>query len=71
MRNADGVLTAHYVLTVYWGHCEDGMPIAATDVRDARFVPLSEVDNFRMTPGAQRFIRRAYELNRQRVQLPL
>jgi 8-oxo-dGTP diphosphatase len=71
MRNADGVLTAHYVLTVFWGHCEEGTPKAATDAKDARFVPVAEVDTYRMTPSAQRYIRRAYELSRQRMQLPL
>lgn len=71
IRNAEGVLIAHYVLNVYWGHCEEGTPSAATDARDARFVPVADVDGYRMTPGAQRVIRRAYELNRQRFQLPL
>jgi 8-oxo-dGTP diphosphatase len=71
IRNASGELTAHYVLTVYWGHCDEGTPVAATDVRDARFVPVADIDSLRMTPGAQRYIRRAYELARQRFQLPL
>lgn len=71
IRNGDGVLTAHYVLTVFWGHCEEGTPKAATDVRDARFVPVSGIDGYRMTPGAQRIIRRAYEFSRQRTQMPL
>ncbi len=70
IRNPEGVLTAHYVLTVFWGHCEEGTPCAATDVRDARFVGVAEIDGYRMTPGAQRIIRRAYELNRQRAQSP-
>ncbi len=67
IRNGDGVLTAHYVLTVFWGRCEAGTPCAATDVRDARFVPVAEIDGYRMTPGAQRIIRRAMELSQSRA----
>lgn len=63
-RDGEGTLRAHYVLAVFWGHCEEGAPVAATDVRDARFVPVGEVDGYRMTPGAQSVIRRAYELSR-------
>ena len=60
-RDGEGTLRAHYVLAVFWGRSEEGTPVAATDVRDARFVPVSEVDGYRMTPGAQAIIRRAYE----------
>lgn len=62
-RDGEGTLRAHYVLSVFWGRSEEGDPVAATDVRDARFVPVSEVDGYRMTPGAQDIIRRAYKLS--------
>lgn len=62
-RDGDGTLRAHYVLAVFWGHSEEGEPVAASDVRDARFVRISEIDSYRMTPGAQAIIRRAYERN--------
>jgi len=62
-RDGEGTLRAHYVLSVFWGRSEEGEPAAATDVRDARFVPVSEVDGYRMTPGAQDIIRRAYKLS--------
>ena len=60
-RDGEGSLRAHYVLAVFWGRCAEGTPVAATDVRDARFVPLGDIDDYRMTPGAQTIIRRAYE----------
>lgn len=60
-RDGEGTLRAHYVLSVFWGRSEEGEPVAATDVRDARFVPVSEIDSYRMTPGAQAIIRRGYE----------
>lgn len=62
-RDGEGKLRAHYVLSVFWGRSEEGEPVAATDVRDARFVPVVEVDDYRMTPGAQDIIRRAYKLS--------
>jgi 8-oxo-dGTP diphosphatase len=62
-RDAEGTLRAHYVLSVFWGRSLEGEPVAATDVRDARFVLVSEVDGYRMTPGAQDIIRRAYALS--------
>ncbi|MFN3743429.1 MAG: NUDIX hydrolase [Hyphomicrobiaceae bacterium] len=61
IRNGEGELTAHYVLSVFWGQSAEGVPIAASDVRDARFVPISDLDRYRMTPGAQAIIRRAYQ----------
>jgi 8-oxo-dGTP diphosphatase len=67
LRNKERVLTAHYVLSVFWGRCAEGAPCAATDVVQAQFVPLDEIDGYRMTPGAQGIIRRAFELSRQRA----
>lgn len=62
-RDGEGTLRAHYVLSVFWGRSQEGEPVAATDVRDARFVAIDEVDRYRMTPGAQEIIRRAYKLS--------
>lgn len=67
LRNKERVLTAHYVLSVFWGGCAEGTPCAATDVLQARFVSLDEIDGFHMTPGAQGLIRRAYALSRERA----
>jgi len=68
-RDTEGLLRAHYVLAVFWGRSEEGEPVAATDVRDARFVPLSEIDGYRMTPGAQAIIRRAYARSLEQSQV--
>lgn len=59
-HDANGDLRAHYVLSVFHGVWIRGIPAAASDSRDARFVPLAEIDSYRMTPGAQDFIRRAH-----------
>ena len=62
-RDEGGALTVHYVLTVYWGRWSGGEPRAGSDSADARFVPLSEVGRYALTPGAASLIRRAAALN--------
>jgi 8-oxo-dGTP diphosphatase len=67
IRNRERVLTAHYVLSVFWGRCAEGTPVAATDVLQARFVSIGEVDSYHMTPGAQRIIREAFKRNQAAI----
>ena len=64
IRDAAGTLTAHYLLAVYYGHWRAGEPVAATDCRDARFVPLEELGRYRLTDGALPIIERAHRLLR-------
>lgn len=59
IRGHGGGLEAHYVLSVYYGTCDTGEPVAATDISDARFVPLAEVARYRLTEGAHRLIQEA------------
>jgi ADP-ribose pyrophosphatase YjhB (NUDIX family) len=54
-----GGVSLHYVLAVYYGTSAHGEPVAATDISNARFVPLEEIESYRMTDGAVRLIRRA------------
>jgi 8-oxo-dGTP diphosphatase len=54
-----GGVSLHYVLAVYYGTSAHGEPVAATDISDARFVPLEDIESYRMTDGAVRLIRRA------------
>ena len=56
IEDARGILTAHYVLAVYYGSCDTGEPKAASDISDARFVTLAEAAAFPMTDGAMRLI---------------
>ena len=56
VEDEQGSLTAHYLLAVYYGTCETGEPVAATDISDARFVTLSEAAAYTMTDGAMRLI---------------
>lgn len=56
IRDAAGNLEAHYLIAVYYGTCRTGHPVAATDISDARFVPLDEVASYRLTEGAARLI---------------
>ena len=58
-RDDDGALTAHYLLAVFCGRWQSGEPIAASDSRAARFVPLDGLGAYQMTPGAERIIAQA------------
>ena len=58
----DGNLRAHYVLCVYYGSWQAGEPVAATDARDARFVSPDELQEYKLTPGVERFVREASTL---------
>jgi 8-oxo-dGTP diphosphatase len=59
IRDGAGVLTGQYLLAVYYGTSAQGTPVAATDISDARFVPLAEIGRYRLTHGAVRLIREA------------
>jgi 8-oxo-dGTP diphosphatase len=62
IRNARGALSAHYVLAVYYGRSLSGDPVAASDCQEARFVPLSELEDYALTEGAGRIVDLAAEL---------
>ena len=61
VRDDAGTLTAHYLLTVYHGTWEAGVPSPASDSRDARFFPLSGLAELSMTPDARAVIAKAVE----------
>lgn len=62
IQSAEGQLSAHYVLSVYFGRWVRGEPVAGGDVVTARFVRLDDLDAYRLTPGARPIIARAWEL---------
>ncbi len=64
IRDEAGALGAHFLLAVFYGRWLAGEPIAATDCRDARFVPLTEIAAYSLTDGAQRIIEKAHRLLR-------
>ncbi len=59
-RDAAGNVEHHFLICVFYGTCEAGEPLAATDISDARFVTLEELAGYRLTEGATRFILEAY-----------
>ena len=61
-RDADGVLKAHYILTVFFGDWISGEPEGRSDAADARFVPLADVGQYTLTTGATSVIARAAAL---------
>ena len=60
VRDKGGMVTVHYVLSVFYGRWVAGEPVAATDCRDARFVALDDLKGYALTPGAEHIIRTAY-----------
>jgi 8-oxo-dGTP diphosphatase len=56
IRDTAGLLTAHYVLAVYWGTTLDNEATASSDAADARFVPLDRLEEYHLTQGARRLI---------------
>lgn len=60
LRNEDGALSHHYVLSVFYARWLSGEPAPASDAAAACFVPLAEVQALRLTPGATRIIRKAW-----------
>jgi 8-oxo-dGTP diphosphatase len=62
IKSGEGQLTAHYVLSVYFGRWISGEPVAGSDVVTAQFVRLDDLEGYRLTPGARPIIVRAWEL---------
>lgn len=62
IQGADGQLSAHYVLAVYFGRWVRGEPVAGGDSAAARFVALGDLEGYRLTPGAGPIITHAWEL---------
>jgi ADP-ribose pyrophosphatase YjhB (NUDIX family) len=56
LRDEAGEVSAHYVLAVYYGVAGDGLPVAASDCRTARFVALDDLDDYALTGTARRII---------------
>jgi ADP-ribose pyrophosphatase YjhB (NUDIX family) len=65
LRGEDGMLSAHYLLAVYAADWLAGEPVAASDSRSARFVPLADLGRLRLTPGAAELIARAHAILRE------
>lgn len=62
LREEDGLLTAHYVLNVYYGRWKSGNAKAATDCIDVRWVIPELLAQYSLTPGAKDLIIRAGRL---------
>jgi ADP-ribose pyrophosphatase YjhB (NUDIX family) len=60
LRGADGVLVAHYLITVFCGRWRAGEPAAGSDASAARFVRIGDIESFPLTDGAAQLIRRAW-----------
>jgi 8-oxo-dGTP diphosphatase len=66
LRDAEGALSAHYLIAVFCGRWQRGEPNASSDACLARFVPLGDVARLDLTSGAAALIHRAWA----QVQMP-
>jgi 8-oxo-dGTP diphosphatase len=62
LRGAEGRLATHYVLIVFCARWLAGEPTPHSDAAAARFVPLAELDRYRLTDGAAALIERASQI---------
>ena len=62
LRDRDDLLTGHYLIAVHFGRHVAGNPRPSSDAASAAFVPIAEIGQRMLTPGAAEFIRRAATL---------
>ncbi|MDD5543296.1 MAG: NUDIX hydrolase [Acidobacteriia bacterium] len=55
----------HYIIADFLGTNIRGTLRAASDVREARFVPRAQLSRYGLTPVARRVIRRAFRMRKQ------
>jgi len=60
LRDAGGALSAHYVLSVFYGRWRAGEPVAASDAAAARFVGLDVLAALPTSDGLERIVRTAW-----------
>jgi len=61
VKDDGGRVRYHYVLSEYLCTLLGGELRASSDVGQARWVPVEELDSLEMSPGTRRFIKRAAE----------
>jgi ADP-ribose pyrophosphatase YjhB (NUDIX family) len=58
VRDEEDKIRYHYILCEYLCEAVEGEPRAATDVSDAMWAPLEDLESLDMTRGTRRFIER-------------
>ncbi len=58
-RDGDGEVRHHYTLLDYWGVSDEGEIVAGGDAADARWVPVTDIENYGMWEKTVEVIRRA------------
>ena len=58
-RDPKGLIQYHYVVVDYWGWITEGHPTPASDVSEALFVPLNELEKFDVDRDLIEIIRKA------------
>jgi ADP-ribose pyrophosphatase YjhB (NUDIX family) len=61
-RDDDDRVRFHYIVTDYWGEWKSGELRAGSDVMDARWVPLADIDAYSLPPWTRAVIEKAAAL---------
>lgn len=64
LKNDDGSVCAHYVITVFFGHWRSGEPRAGSDCRAVQWADPGALDALEMTQGTAEIIAKAQRLVR-------
>jgi ADP-ribose pyrophosphatase YjhB (NUDIX family) len=59
-RDDDGAVTAHFVITVFCGVDFDGEARAQADARQARWVPIDDIQGLTVTPKLEEIVRATF-----------
>jgi mutator protein MutT len=65
-RSADERVEYHYVIIDYLCHVLNGRAAPASDVKDVRWVPVSQLQEYRLTDVATAVIRKAFVMHAAR-----
>lgn len=63
-READGRVSYHYVLFDFLCQMKSGDLRAGSDAQEVRFVPLTEISTYKLTPATQEVIQRANKMRK-------
>ena len=68
-RDAAGRVTAHYIILDYYCEAVGGMPHAASDATDVALVAENDLEQYRLTAGATRVLKKAFALSREKAKV--
>lgn len=65
-RDENGKIIYHYVILDYLAKYSEGLIKHASDVDDAKFVPLNQLSSYQLTEGLENIIKKAWKIKELR-----